>query len=115
MSSCCSSHIQTPGLCSCGFSPVLRTSWTDANPGRRFWGCSQYVRNRSRDCNFHMWHDPAVGDRAKNIIPGLLRRIQRLEDEIMRRRNKEKMLFIWLISALVIICFLVIVCVVIVL
>uniref|UniRef100_A0A162A161 Zinc finger GRF-type domain-containing protein n=1 Tax=Daucus carota subsp. sativus TaxID=79200 RepID=A0A162A161_DAUCS len=43
MSSCCSSHIQTPGLCSCGFSPVLRTSWTDANPGRRFWGCSQYV------------------------------------------------------------------------
>ena len=61
-----------------------------------------------------MWHDPAVVDRAKNIIPGLLRRIQRLEDEIMRRRNKEKMLFFSLIIALAIVCVLVVVCLVLV-
>ncbi|WOG86538.1 hypothetical protein DCAR_0205749 [Daucus carota subsp. sativus] len=104
MSSSSSSYIQTPGFCSCGMDPVLRTSWTDANPGRRFWGCSQYVRNRSRGCNFHMWHDPAVGDRARNIIPGLLRRIQRLEDEIKRRRDKEKLLLISLSIAVIIVC-----------
>lgn len=51
-----------------------------------------------------MWHDPAVGDRARNIIPGLLRRIQRLEDEIKRRRDKEKLLLISLSIAVIIVC-----------
>ncbi|WOH15035.1 hypothetical protein DCAR_0934568 [Daucus carota subsp. sativus] len=101
MSSCSSSHYSTLSLCLCGLSPVLRTSWTDANPGRRFWGCSQ------RGCNFHLWHDPAVGDRAKNIIPGLLKRIQRLEDEIKRCRKKEKMLQSMLIGTFVVISVLV--------
>nr|XP_017221678.1 PREDICTED: uncharacterized protein LOC108198434 [Daucus carota subsp. sativus] len=90
---------------------VLRTSWTDANPGRRFWGCSQYMRNQRRGCNFHLWHDPAVGDRAKNIIPGLLRKIQRLEEEMKRNRKKEKMLVFCLITTVVIIFVLLAVCV----
>ncbi|WOH12726.1 hypothetical protein DCAR_0832234 [Daucus carota subsp. sativus] len=102
MSSCSSCSYFSPGLCSCGLSPVLRTSWTDANPGRRFWGCS---------CNFHLWHDPAVGDRAKNIIPGLLRKIQRLEEEMKRNRKKEKMLVFCLITTVVIIFVLLAVCV----
>ena len=27
--------------CACGRSPVMRISWTDRNPGRRFWVFSQ--------------------------------------------------------------------------
>nr|KAJ0187146.1 hypothetical protein LSAT_V11C900489190 [Lactuca sativa] len=26
-------------LCFCGKMAIVRTAWTDKNPGRRFWGC----------------------------------------------------------------------------
>lgn len=29
----------SPGLCECGLPPTLLTSWTNQNPGRRFWRC----------------------------------------------------------------------------
>ncbi|XP_074378300.1 uncharacterized protein LOC141719829 [Apium graveolens] len=67
--------------CWCGRAVVLRTSWTDANPGRRFWGCFRYMEQRSNACNFHLWFDPPMCQRSRMIIPGLLRRIEKLEEE----------------------------------
>ncbi|RYE13696.1 MAG: hypothetical protein EOP45_20800 [Sphingobacteriaceae bacterium] len=29
--------------CPCGLPSIQRTSWTDENPGRRFFGCSRYT------------------------------------------------------------------------
>ncbi|KAK4851415.1 hypothetical protein QYF36_014941 [Acer negundo] len=57
--------------CLCGRRGMLCTSWTNANPGRRFWGCSNF-----------RWYDPPIGERSKQIIPELLRRIQEL---VMRK------------------------------
>ncbi|XP_017245521.1 uncharacterized protein LOC108217189 [Daucus carota subsp. sativus] len=67
--------------CRCGTAAALKTSWTDSNPGRRFWGCMRFKDNRSNACNFHQWFDPPMCARSKAIIPGLLRRIRNLEDD----------------------------------
>ncbi|KAK1422121.1 hypothetical protein QVD17_25015 [Tagetes erecta] len=52
-------------LCSCGCATSIRTSWTSANPGRRFHCCVA-------ECGFVSWSDPPMCPRAKSVIPGLL-------------------------------------------
>lgn len=54
--------------CFCGNPAVVRTSWTNINPGRRFQACSQVP-----GCGFFVWVDPPMCARAIAIIPGLLR------------------------------------------
>ncbi|KAL5705635.1 hypothetical protein ACHQM5_023914 [Ranunculus cassubicifolius] len=46
-----SSTNQTGLRCLCGLRCVVRTSTTDANPGRLFWGCPLYPCG----CNFFRW------------------------------------------------------------
>ncbi|XP_057758833.1 uncharacterized protein LOC130979410 [Arachis stenosperma] len=43
-------------ICSRGERPVLRTSGTKENPGRRFWGCAYYEVHEG--CNFFRWAEP---------------------------------------------------------
>ncbi|GJS74928.1 zinc finger, GRF-type containing protein [Tanacetum coccineum] len=62
----------------CGSRGVIRTSWTPTNPGRRFFGCSK----RGTNCGIIDWYDPPMCDRAVQIIPGLLRRINQLQQTI---------------------------------
>ncbi|CAN1254027.1 hypothetical protein LINPERPRIM_LOCUS8509 [Linum perenne] len=57
--------------CRCGESVVLLTSWTEKNPGRRFYRC--------RRCNFFRWFDPSVQPRSKAVINGLLRKVKECE------------------------------------
>ncbi|CAA0810016.1 DNA topoisomerase 3-alpha [Striga hermonthica] len=71
--------------CQCGKRAVLRTSWTDDNPGRRFHSCLSWKRG---GCKFFEWEDPPICRRAKSIIPGLLRRVNALEDENKALRQK---------------------------
>ncbi|KAK1402804.1 hypothetical protein POM88_002409 [Heracleum sosnowskyi] len=62
--------------CVCGNWVVQQTSWTQANPGRRFMVCSD------RRCNLSFqWLEEPVCARAQAIIPGLIRRINNLEEE----------------------------------
>ncbi|WOH00548.1 hypothetical protein DCAR_0519914 [Daucus carota subsp. sativus] len=56
--------------CLCGNVVIQQTSWTQANPGRRFAACEP------------------VCSRAQVIIPGLLRRINKLEEEKMELEAK---------------------------
>ncbi|GKA51631.1 pentatricopeptide repeat superfamily protein, partial [Tanacetum coccineum] len=63
---------------SCGSVGVIRTSWTSTNPGRRFFGCSK----RGTNCGIIDWYDPPMCDRAVQIIPGLLRRINHLQQTL---------------------------------
>ncbi|KAK6121476.1 hypothetical protein DH2020_044784 [Rehmannia glutinosa] len=77
----------TMGLvdCYCGRRAVLRTSWTDDNPGRRFHSCLQYSGG---GCSFFDWEDPPMCRRSKVIIPGLLRKINALKEDVFALEEK---------------------------
>nr|GEW92980.1 zinc finger, GRF-type [Tanacetum cinerariifolium] len=63
--------------CVYGLEAVIRTSWTDRNSGRRFYGCPTL----SLTCvNFLSWYDPSMSQRSVKIIPGLLRSRNELEE-----------------------------------
>ena len=53
-------------------------------------------RNERKGCGYYRWHDPPVEGRLKNIIPGLLRKIEKLEDEIKELKRKEQKDAMWL-------------------
>ncbi|RAL43648.1 hypothetical protein DM860_017504 [Cuscuta australis] len=65
------------------------TSWTDKNPGRRMWKCDG---NGTRKCCSWEWLDPPICDRAKKLIPGLLKKSSAKDEEIklLNKRIKEK-------------------------
>ncbi|GKA75703.1 hypothetical protein Tco_0782081 [Tanacetum coccineum] len=59
--------------CACGLEVVIRTSWTNQNPGRRFYGCPTLV------------------------IPGLLRSHNELEEIVAMVEEKRRKLLKFLI------------------
>ncbi|KAK8574053.1 hypothetical protein V6N13_097047 [Hibiscus sabdariffa] len=59
--------------CNCGLDADLRTSWSNANPGRRFFGCSKY--GAGRNCNFVLcailsvaWHPTWVASALVDMV-----------------------------------------------
>ncbi|MED6221070.1 hypothetical protein PIB30_050914 [Stylosanthes scabra] len=61
--------------CFCGQRPVLRTSLTGENPGRRFWGCVNYQVGEG--CEYFTWADvegedplPHVAKLKKKVVEG---------------------------------------------
>nr|CAD1838560.1 unnamed protein product [Ananas comosus var. bracteatus] len=77
--------------CFCGESAQIKTSWTDSSSGRRFLGCKNYGVVGA--CGFFQWFDPLVGDRAKIIIIGLLRKSSKMEDEL--KQVKKRRIYLW--------------------
>ncbi|KAK1350636.1 GRF-type domain-containing protein [Heracleum sosnowskyi] len=69
--------------CYCGAWAVQQTAWTSANAGRRFLACP------FRKCGFFNWIDPPLCDRARAIIPGLIRRMNRLEAELKNAQQTQ--------------------------
>ncbi|KAK9074546.1 hypothetical protein SSX86_007144 [Deinandra increscens subsp. villosa] len=65
-------------FCWCGDEAIIRTSWTTRNPGRRFYGCPRTAST----CRFIGWYDPQMCQRSTEIIPGLLRARNELEEKI---------------------------------
>ncbi|GJX56917.1 zinc finger, GRF-type containing protein [Tanacetum coccineum] len=37
--------------CACGLEAVIRTSWTNRNPGRRFYGCPTLTQREAQQAN----------------------------------------------------------------
>ena len=70
-------------ICLCGNVVMQLTSWTQTNPGRRFAACVDRRCNKS-----FRWLEEPVCSRAQVIIPGLLRRINKLEEEKMELEAK---------------------------
>ncbi|KAJ0597839.1 putative transcription factor GRF family [Helianthus annuus] len=72
-------------ICQCGKEAVIITSWTSKNPGRRFYACPEPGRN----CRFIGWYDQERCQRCIDIIPGLLRRKNALEEsnELLNQAN----------------------------
>ncbi|GKC84790.1 hypothetical protein Tco_1140507 [Tanacetum coccineum] len=63
--------------CACGLEVVIRTSCTNRNPCHRFY-CFPIL---SPTCvNFLRWYDPPMCQRSIQIIPGLLRLRNELEE-----------------------------------
>ncbi|KAK6137742.1 hypothetical protein DH2020_028494 [Rehmannia glutinosa] len=71
--------------CFCGKRAVTRTTWTKENPGRRFNACLHFGRG---GCRLFEWEDPPMCHRAKAIIPGLLRKINKLEGETKKLESE---------------------------
>ncbi|WCJ20583.1 hypothetical protein M5689_002803 [Euphorbia peplus] len=73
-------------ICDCGFEAVVRTSWTNDNPGRRFYNC----RNRGTrhgSYNYFLWIDDKLEDIPMSIVLGLLRKLERMEIECAQLRE----------------------------
>ncbi|GJR17590.1 zinc finger, GRF-type containing protein [Tanacetum coccineum] len=82
--------------CACGLEAVIRTSWTNRNPSRRFYGCPTL----SPTCvNFLRWFDPPMRQRSVQIIPGLLRSCNEPEEILaMVEEKRRKLLKFFIIS-----------------
>ena len=79
----------------CNAPSIIRTSWTDTNPGRRFYCCS-------KSCGIIDWYDPEMCPRAVQIIPGLLRSMNVLratanQQAIQARRWKLILVVSWVV------------------
>nr|GEW70895.1 zinc finger, GRF-type [Tanacetum cinerariifolium] len=71
----------------CGLEAVIRTSWTNRNPCRRFYGCPTL----SPTCvNFLRWYDPPMCQRSVQIILGLLRSRNELEEILAMVEEKRR-------------------------
>ncbi|GJU21162.1 hypothetical protein Tco_1154504 [Tanacetum coccineum] len=80
--------------CACGLEAVIWTSWTNRNPSRRFYGCPTL----SPTCvNFLRMYDPLMCQRLVQIIPGLLRSHNELEEIIAMVEEKRHKLLKFLI------------------
>ena len=73
-------------FCLCGRLGKLATSCTENNPGRRFVGCQHFESGNS--CGFFQWLDPPMCERSKQIIPGLIRKVENLQNKLMTRENE---------------------------
>ena len=43
-------------------------------------------------CGFFVWYDPPMCHRSKQVIPGLLRKLTRLENEVTNTKRKQNVL-----------------------
>ncbi|KAG6523761.1 hypothetical protein ZIOFF_013646 [Zingiber officinale] len=66
-------------LCNCELRSILQISWTESNPGRRFFSCPKY---RERGCDFFLWYAPEPSERSKTIINELKKNNNKLKLEI---------------------------------
>ncbi|XP_009783062.1 uncharacterized protein [Nicotiana sylvestris] len=75
-----------------GVSPKLNTSWTQLNPGRRFFACK--IRKKKVGCDYFCWYDDKIPTQAKNIIWGLLKRVKAFEEEKVQAKRRRILLTI---------------------
>ncbi|KAL8464320.1 hypothetical protein ACS0TY_034010 [Phlomoides rotata] len=61
-STCSTSNIRSNVRCWCGIHVVQCTSWSDANPGRRFMNCEFSMTGN--DCKFFQWIDDPMCQRS---------------------------------------------------
>ncbi|PWA42920.1 zinc finger, GRF-type [Artemisia annua] len=85
----------------CNAIGIIKTSWTDINPERRFYCCSK----RGTNHGIIDWYDPPICERAAQIIPELLRNMNSLQASVARyqgeaRRMKIMLGCTWLVLVL---------------
>ena len=89
--------LQKMPICACGNRDLaIVTSWSDRNPRRRFWSC---IRNE-RMCDWIGWFDEPMCPRSVEVIPGLIRSMNKLQESLQRATLQARMykliiLFSW--------------------
>ncbi|XP_050245945.1 uncharacterized protein LOC126693934 [Quercus robur] len=83
---------RAPMTCYCNKKLVLVVTWTEDNPGRRFYGCPNYWVGRK--CRFFQWRDDEICERGKVFIPQQRQRIIKLEAELVDCKKREKFLVV---------------------
>ncbi|CAN1182577.1 hypothetical protein LINPERHAP2_LOCUS36048 [Linum perenne] len=73
-------------LCHCRIKASRRISHTDANPGRKFFGCPRYVSKADPGCGFFVWYDVGIAAAAEKqhlvrLVDFLQKRVLELEHE----------------------------------
>ncbi|XP_059663466.1 uncharacterized protein LOC132309136 [Cornus florida] len=68
-----SGHNKKRMYCYYGLKTLIKTSYTNRNPGRKFYGCPNYP---SPTCDFHMWEDEEVSDYYKHFIYDLISEVR---------------------------------------
>ncbi|XP_057788896.1 uncharacterized protein LOC131005819 [Salvia miltiorrhiza] len=69
----CDEWENNPKFCACEGKKCrasLMTSWTEDNPGRRFYGCRNW---KTKNCGYFDWMDEPMSERAKEVINDLER------------------------------------------
>ncbi|KAL0405665.1 UNVERIFIED_CONTAM: hypothetical protein Slati_3880400 [Sesamum latifolium] len=83
--SCSSSLGGTLCICKCGKDVEVRTSWNNNNPGRRFRGCPGHGGSY---CGSFEWVDPPMCRRAREVIPELLKHINKNKEAIQQYNER---------------------------
>ncbi|TYH18864.1 hypothetical protein ES288_A05G306900v1 [Gossypium darwinii] len=65
----------------------LNTSWSNDNPGKRFFGCKKFGSEFRKPCRFFSWFDPPLTPRSRIVLLGFLKKVRTLEDAIRRERR----------------------------
>lgn len=73
------------GVCDCNKRACIRTSWTAKNPGRQFQTCGQ-----KDGCNFFMWMDEGLTDRAKEVFNELSEKKNMAEEKLKLAEERFK-------------------------
>ncbi|KAG8479745.1 hypothetical protein CXB51_029634 [Gossypium anomalum] len=74
-------------VCYCGNPVKLNTSWSNNNPGRRFFGCKKFDNAFQKPCQFFSWFDPPLTPRLRVVLLGLLKKVKSLEDARKKERR----------------------------
>ncbi|KAK6152819.1 hypothetical protein DH2020_012458 [Rehmannia glutinosa] len=78
-----------PITCYCGCSLRVQTSWTKANPGRRFMSCP--IRGMNK-CGYFVWLDPELSDRSTDIIVGLVEKWKTTKEKLAKSNERVRLL-----------------------
>ncbi|CAN1143184.1 hypothetical protein LINPERHAP2_LOCUS13464, partial [Linum perenne] len=73
-------------LCHCRMRASIKISYTEANPGRKFFGCPRYVSKIESGCGFFVWYDVKLAAATEKqelvrLVDILRNRIHALEYE----------------------------------
>ncbi|TKY48452.1 hypothetical protein E2542_SST25871 [Spatholobus suberectus] len=68
-------------VCKCGALSKLKISWSDDNPGKRFYGCGNYNGSIGR-CDYFIWYNPLTNDFHANLFNKLKKEIKNLKLEL---------------------------------
>ncbi|KAG8480253.1 hypothetical protein CXB51_024807 [Gossypium anomalum] len=74
-------------VCYCGNQAKLNTSWSNDNPGRRFFGCKEFGSAFRKPCRFFSWFDPPLTPCLRVVLWGLLKKVKSLEDARKKERR----------------------------
>lgn len=90
-------------VCGCGEIARCRTSWTAANPCRRFLGCPNYM-DPARNCNFFQWVDAELPNqwyRRRFVELNEERRNQAQEIGSLQRHKSRLVMYVWVLIVVV--------------